>query len=104
MFDPKPEKVIDEAYKKYILEHSCLVCSRRDVDPDHLRARGTGSASQNDYSLIPLCREHHSERHQLGNSKFEQRHSVNLWKEAWTLLSNWLIKVKKLDGRSFISF
>lgn len=104
MIDPKPEKVIDEAYKKYILSHSCLVCPRREVDPDHLRARGTGSASQNDYSLIPLCREHHSERHQLGNSRFEQRHAVNLWKEAWRLLSCWLIDGKELDGRSSVTF
>lgn len=88
----KPEKIVDEEYKIYIVSHACLVCTNRETDGDHLVARGTGSASQNDYSLVPLCRQHHSERHQLGNAKFEIKYSVNLFKEAWRLLSSWIVR------------
>lgn len=110
----KPEQVVDARYKKYILSHSCLVCPSREVDGDHLMARGRGSASQNDYSLIPLCRIHHSERHQIGNQKFEQRYTVNLWLEAWRLLAWWHknqvwelladAALEQLNGKENISF
>jgi hypothetical protein len=90
--DPKPSRIVNESYKVYILSHSCLVCPSRDVDGDHLVARGRGSASQNDYSLIPLCRQHHAERHQIGDAKFQVRYTVNLWREAWRLLSAWIVK------------
>ena len=60
-----------------------MVCGLQPCDPDHLEARGMGGATtkMKDYSCVPLCRIHHSERHQLGNKKFEDRYSVNLWKE-----------------------
>lgn len=87
---PKPEKVINEEYKKYVLSHPCLVCGNPQVDPDHLLARGRGSANQNDYSLIPLCRKCHSERHTGGNEKLETKYRISLWFEAWRLLARWI--------------
>lgn len=113
MSDPKPSKIVDGPYKKYVLSHSCLVCPSREVDGDHLLARGRGSANQNDFSLIPLCREHHSERHQGGNEKFEAKYKINLWREAWRLLSNWhaarpwyqmAMSVLEKHGKENISF
>lgn len=96
MSDPKPQKIVNEAYKKYILSHSCLACSSREVDGDHLLARGRGSASQNDFSLIPLCRRHHSERHTGGSVKFEERYHLDLWQEAWRLLATWIAKQEQI--------
>ena len=65
-----------------------MVCGLQPCDPDHLEARGMGGATtkMKDYSCIPLCRIHHSERHQLGNKKFEDKYSVNLWKDAFNLI------------------
>tara|TARA_Y100000310_G_scaffold256570_1_gene264395 strand:+ start:104 stop:268 length:165 start_codon:yes stop_codon:yes gene_type:complete len=47
---------------------------------------GGATTKMKDYSCIPLCRIHHSERHQLGNKKFEDKYSVNLWKDAFNLI------------------
>ena len=75
-------------YLDYIREKPCLVCGSQPSDPDHLEARGMGGATseEKDLSCVPLCRIHHSERHQFGNKKFEDKYSVNLWKENSRLL------------------
>ena len=93
----KPARTIDGSYLNYIHSQSCIICGRRPVDADHLIARGRGSASQNDYSAIPLCREHHSERHQGGTSKLEAKYNVNLWKDSWSLLQTY-VKVLRQDA------
>jgi len=65
------------------------VCGRSPVDPDHLEHLGMGGANKGglkDYSCVSLCRQHHSERHDLGLRRFEEKHNVNLWKEAFYLL------------------
>ena len=70
-------------YLDYIREKPCLVCGITPCDPDHLEARGMGGAKSEmkDLSCVPLCRIHHTERHQFGNQKFEKEYSINLWKE-----------------------
>ena len=65
------------------------MCGRSPVDPDHLEHLGMGGANKGglkDYSCVSLCRQHHSERHDLGLRRFEEKHNVNLWKEAFYLL------------------
>jgi len=91
----KPSPTLDSAYLRYVRSQSCLICSNRNIDADHLLARGRGSASQNDYAAIPFCREHHAERHQVGNEKFEAKYRINLWREAWLLLTRWLAKTDR---------
>ncbi len=76
-------------YLKYIKSKNCLVCGVSPVDPDHLEHLGMGGANKGglkDYSCVSLCRQHHSERHDLGLRRFEEKHNVNLWKEAFYLL------------------
>ena len=75
-------------YLDYIREKPCLVCGSQPCDPDHLEARGMGGATtkMKDLSCVPLCRIHHTERHQFGFQKFEDKYSVNLWKENSILL------------------
>ncbi len=74
------------SYKKFISSKPCCVCGRKPVDFDHLKARGFGSGKLNDLTGIPLCRQHHSERGQIGNEKFEAKHHINLWQVAAMLL------------------
>jgi len=47
---------------------------------------GGAGSTMKDYSCVPLCRIHHSERHQIGNEKFEYKYSINLWKDAFNLI------------------
>ena len=73
-------KLICKEYVDFVKTKPCLVCGRRAVDADHLVARGRGSAKQVDFFCIPLDREHHAERHQIGDEKFEAKYSLNLWR------------------------
>lgn len=79
-------KIYCPAYKEFIRSKPCAVCGNPFVDFDHLKARGMGSGKQNDLTGIPLCREHHSERGQIGIAIFETRYQVNLWQVATMFL------------------
>ena len=71
-------------------DKECLICFAPNPDPDHLEAIGMGGNRKKPtlkhYTCIPLCRLHHSERHSIGNTEFEAKYKVNLWKEAFKLL------------------
>jgi len=67
-------KVIDEQYLEKIRTETCVVCSRETADPDHIQARQWRDSNRNDYFALPLCRQHHEERHQIGNIKFQESH------------------------------
>lgn len=79
-------KIICPAYLKFIRSKPCCVCMRGPVDADHVQARGTGSSKRNDFTAIPLCRPHHSQRGQIGNIRFEDKQMINLWREVSMLL------------------
>jgi len=68
------------------------------VDCDHLQARGTGEGKRNDLTGIPLCREHHSERGQVGDTKFQIQYALNLWKEAAFCLIEFFINEDRRKG------
>ena len=86
-------------YIKYIRSNGCRVCGKFPVDPDHLEARGMGGAGKGgtvtntikDFSCIPLCRLHHTERHQLGIEKFEKKYRINCWKDAAHLIRSYFV-------------
>ena len=96
----KTTKADTERYIRFIRSISCIVCGGSPVDPDHLQHRGMGGAGKGgtatgtvlDYSCIPLCRVHHSERHSLGINGFEKKYRLNLWREAFTLLRRYFLK------------
>lgn len=70
-------KVVDEDYLDYIRKLPCVGCGRTPVDPDHLIARGFEEGKRVDYYAIPMCRQCHSEREQVGNVKFQIRHQMD---------------------------
>lgn len=76
------EIILCPRYLEWIKRFPCLVCNALPVDPDHLQARGFGSAKQVDFFAVPLCRTHHTNRHDWGNRKFEDTYAVDLWREA----------------------
>ncbi len=89
-----------DKYIAYIKSIRCIVCGNSPVDPDHLQHRGMGGAGKGgtstgtvvDYTCIPLCRVHHSERHTSGIKKFEDTYRLNLWREAFVLLRRYFLK------------
>ena len=88
------QKLSSKKYLDYIRNKPCLVCGSIPCDPDHLEARGMGGANRSgykDYSCVPLCRIHHTERHQAGNEKFENKYGINLWKDAFNLLRRYFV-------------
>ena len=89
------QKLSSKKYLDYIRNKPCLVCGSIPCDPDHLEARGMGGANRSgykDYSCVPLCRIHHTESHQSGNQKFENKYGINLWKDAFNLIRRYFIK------------
>ena len=76
-------------YIKYIKSKHCLVCGSSPVDADHqehIQMGGNNPQGIKDFSCLPLCRKHHTERLDIGSFQFEHKHSINLWKEAFYLL------------------
>ena len=91
------QKLSSKKYLDYIRNKPCLVCGSIPCDPDHLEARGMGGAGKGgtvtntlkDFSCIPLCRNHHTERGSLGNEKFENKYTTNVWRDAFRLLRSY---------------
>lgn len=44
---------------------NCLACGGPADDPDHIKTRGAGG-DDSYQNTVPLCREHHAERHSRG--------------------------------------
>ncbi len=80
-------------YIEYIRGCTCLVCFTSSPDPDHLEAIGMGGnrkkPSLKHYSCVPLCRLHHSERHHIGTTRFEDKYKINLWYECFRIYREW---------------
>ena len=84
-------------YVGWIKGKECLICFAPNPDPDHLEAIGMGGNRKKPtlkhYTCIPLCRLHHTERHAMGNTEFQAKYKINLWKEAFKLLRNYRAEV-----------
>lgn len=61
-------------------------CTRRDIDPDHVKTRGAGGKSD---VLVPLCAFHHRRKHWMGRWTFQDRYSVDLEALAAKLEAEW---------------
>ena len=82
---PYPKPLVDnKEYIKYIKSQPCCVCGQSPVDPDHLNHRGMGGGdtTEQDFSCVPLCRIHHTERHAKGIRAIYDTYRVDLWKDA----------------------
>ncbi len=80
-------------YKKYIETLPCLICGGV-ADGHHCFGVGIGrnrkTPKWEDFTIIPLCRKHHQELHQIGIKKFEEKYKINLYKEALKILAQWI--------------
>jgi len=72
---------------------SCLVCGKPG-DPHHLSHIGMGRNRKNElrehFTAIPLCREHHTEIHDKGKDRFNLTHRIDVWQEAFKLITKYM--------------
>ena len=77
-------------YLAKIRKLPCCVCVNK-AEPHHLKAVGMGRnrafERMEHFTVIPLCRMHHSEIHSLGVNNFEEMHRVDPWKVSAILLA-----------------
>ena len=66
-----------DAVKEAVRSQPCLVCRRRPSDPAHIQTKGAGGSDTAE-NLMPLCRMHHSEQHQIGIKSFTRKHDLPL--------------------------
>ena len=79
----------------------CLICRSMNSDPHHIRPVSNFGPDK-DWNLIPLCRSHHSEIHQIGLNSFVVKYgtgvAVYLKVKGWEFdefLQRWIRLTKK---------
>ena len=82
MPDPVSHTIRDEGYLDYLRRQPCAVCNdSAPSDPHHLDSGVMGSKGD-DWTCVPLCREHHREYHDHGERHMHEHYPVNLWEES----------------------
>lgn len=70
------------AHCNFVRDHHCVVpCSpARPIEVAHVRSGSDGGMGRkpSDWFTVSLCRDHHSEQHNIGEASFEQRHGIDL--------------------------
>lgn len=71
----------DYIIKKLVLNRQCVICGKR-ADIDHwTETVGMGNnrnhTDQTQYELMPLCREHHTEKHKIGLEEFKNKYHLD---------------------------
>ena len=70
----------------FIRDCNCVVCGRHPSEPHHVKSRGAGGKAEH---LVPLCHEHHRELHGSGHRTFQEKHNVDLVREAQHYHERW---------------
>jgi hypothetical protein len=66
---PEPRRYRDKTHLRFVGLQPCVLCGRTPSDPHHLRfaqPRALGRKTSDEY-VVPLCRTHHRENHQIGD-------------------------------------
>lgn len=61
----------DKSHLRFVSLQPCLVCGRSPSDPHHLRfaqPRALGRKTSDEF-VVPLCRTHHRQNHQVGDER-----------------------------------
>lgn len=87
---PKNFRQVDKNLLNTIRDQSCVACGRTPVDPCHIKSRGAGGHDDPE-NVLPMCRMHHVEQHQIGWHRMSHKYVSITWALA---MRNW-----KFDGR-----
>ena len=84
----KKKRQTDEAYLSFIGRQFCLVCYRNGEAHHEPIGKTSGMGMKGpDRETVPLCRGHHSERHQIGKLTFWKKYNIDYVKEINRLQS-----------------
>lgn len=79
-----------------IREKSCVVCARIPCDPHHLKTVGAHGQIDEDWNVVPLCRQCHSKVHSTGIYTFARAHESFF---NWLIDRGWLFN--ELNGKLY---
>jgi len=82
----KPIRIKNDNLLMQIAAMPCVECGRM-AEPHHITSRGAGGGDIIE-NLIPLCRFHHSEWHQIGSCRMVDKYEK---------IFNYLIKYNRYD-------
>ena len=85
---PKEKRIVNKSHLDRVKKMQCLICLKLGVDAHHLDSVGSGGS---DFSVVPLCRDHHREFHTMGIILFEEKYKINIWRDCWQILHETLI-------------
>jgi hypothetical protein len=71
-----------------VRDQRCLACGSLPSDPHHLITRGAGGKDEID-NIMPLCRRHHTEVHQIGLVKMSHKYVLV---EEWLDDHGWILE------------
>ena len=67
-------------FYKCITSRTCCICGKPNADIDHfdksLGRRNRKTVDHTEYDFAALCRQHHSEKHQIGITAFKDKYHV----------------------------
>ena len=70
------------AHRAWVRQHHCCVpgCLARPIECAHVRRDTDGGVAlkPSDRWSISLCRDHHLEQHQIGETAFEKRYGIDM--------------------------
>ena len=91
-------------YLDYVRSLPCLI-SGKAADPHHLKAVGAGRRRSRkmleDYMVVPLLRQYHTEFDDIGKTKFEEKYKINLYECALVILTRWIFNKSKLQEEEY---
>lgn len=61
-----------------LIKKQCSVCGKFDVDRCHIKTKGSGGTWDAD-NILFMCRQHHTEQHQIGWVKFLTKYPNIEW-------------------------
>lgn len=74
----KKRRERDEDYLDFIRSQICLVCYRNGEPHHEPIKKSSGVAMKgSDRETVPLCREHHTERHNIGKLTFYWKYQID---------------------------
>jgi len=94
---PKNKPYRSEKLKAFTRKQKCVVpgcCGCGDAHHENVIGSGTMGGKCSDTMLIPMCRQHHMERHQIGAIFFE-KHNIDQKVEIIRNLTRYMIEKGK---------
>lgn len=70
---PKSPRGTNRKLLEAVKKKPCLVCSTTPSDPAHIKTRGAWGPDVVE-NVVPLCRFHHIEQHQIGWDRFAAKY------------------------------